>query len=181
MATIELKHADEILFVVGGGTGDGWLGRSLYLREIEGREEGAPPPVDLEGERRTGTFVLGLIETGRVQTCHDVADGGLLVAVAEMAIAGGIGASLDADGVTAAEAMSARWLFGEDQGRFVIAVALADADAVVAEAGRQGVALRRIGRTGGERLTVGGRCAISISELRTIHEAWLPAYMASAT
>ena len=69
-----------------GETG-GHLGASLYLREIEGREAGPPPPVDLAAERRNGDFVRSMIRDGLVAACHDVSDGGLLVALAEMAIA----------------------------------------------------------------------------------------------
>jgi hypothetical protein len=73
----------------------GWLGQSLWLREIAAGEEGAPPPVDLAAERRNGDFVRGADPRGLVAACHDVSDGGLLVAVAEMAMAGGVGATLD--------------------------------------------------------------------------------------
>ncbi len=73
----------------------GHFGASLYLREIEGREDGAPPPVDLAAERRNGDFVRDLIGRGLVASCHDVSDGGLFVALAEMAMAGGSGVMLD--------------------------------------------------------------------------------------
>ncbi len=66
----------------------------MYLREICGREEGAPPPVDLAAEKRNGDFVRALIGEGAVSAVHDISDGGLLVAVAEMAMASGIGAAL---------------------------------------------------------------------------------------
>ena len=73
----------------------GWLGQSLYLREICEREEGAPPPVDLAAERSNGDLVRALIAEGIATAVHDVSDGGLLVALAEMAMASGIGAELD--------------------------------------------------------------------------------------
>ena len=98
----------------------GWLGQSLWLREIAGREEGAPPPVDLAAERRNGDFVRGADPGRRGAACHDCADGGLLVAVAEMAMAAGIGATLAA--APAGVPAHAFW-FGEDQGRYVLAVA----------------------------------------------------------
>ena len=102
---------DCSLMLVGGpGT---WLGQSLWLREILGREAGAPPPVDLVAERRHGDAVRALILAGSVRACHDVSDGGLLVAVAEMALAGGVGATLVAG--------DAAFWFGEDQGRYVLA------------------------------------------------------------
>ena len=68
------------------GQDNGHLGQSLWLRELHGREDGAPPPVDLEVGRRNGDFVRGLITDGTVRACHDVSDGGLLVAIAEMAM-----------------------------------------------------------------------------------------------
>ena len=176
MATIALKAEGEALLLVGGQEDDGWLGQSLYLREIEGREEGAPPPVDLAAERRTGDFVRGLIEQGRVRTCHDIADGGLLVAVAEMALAGGIGAMIEAPPEAAGTLLQA-WLFGEDQGRYVLAVPAAEVAAIEAEAGRAEVMLRRIGRVGGDELTLGREHAISLAALRTANESWLARFM----
>ena len=77
------------------GATAGWLGASLYLREVCGREDGAPPPVDLAAERRNGDLVRALIADGLVGRCHDLSDGGLLVGLAEMALAGGIGASIE--------------------------------------------------------------------------------------
>ena len=83
---LALKRDGNALILIGDTSGH--LGASLYLREIEGREDGPPPPVDLAAERRNGDFVRGLIERRLVAACHDVSDGGLLVAIAEMAMAG---------------------------------------------------------------------------------------------
>jgi phosphoribosylformylglycinamidine synthase len=175
MATIGLRAEGHVLLLLGGAGGAG-LGQSLYLREIEDRDEGAPPPVDLAAERRTGDFVRALIEDGRVRTCHDVACGGLLVAVAEMALAGGIGATVDRpDGLQPWHRVD--FLFGEAQGRYVIAVDEDTAAAIAREADTAGLAVRTIGRTGGRRLTVADTFAISIEELRSVHERWLPDYM----
>jgi phosphoribosylformylglycinamidine synthase len=174
MATLALRNPGQALLLIGGPSASpgNWLGQSLYLREIEGREEGAPPPVDLAAERRNGDLLRALIESGTVTTCHDVADGGLLVAVAEMVLAGGVGAVLDVFG----ESWHAT-LFGEDQGRYVVALDPKIAAAVIEEAQAAGVAARRIGRTGGAMLTIDGNHAISVNDLREIHEAWLPSYM----
>jgi phosphoribosylformylglycinamidine (FGAM) synthase-like enzyme len=100
------------------GATKGWLGQSLWLREIAGREDGAPPPVDLAVERANGDFVRNLILDGTIRACHDVSDGGVLVAIAEMAMAGGIGAGCHP---SARHPGHAFW-FGEDQGRYLIAV-----------------------------------------------------------
>ncbi|MFO0997665.1 MAG: phosphoribosylformylglycinamidine synthase subunit PurL, partial [Alphaproteobacteria bacterium] len=87
--TIAFKDSSETILLVGETTG--WLGASLYRIVTEGREDGAPPPVDLAAERRNGDFVRNLIAEGGISACHDVSGGGLLVAIAEMALAGGIG------------------------------------------------------------------------------------------
>ncbi len=149
------------------------LGASLYAREIHGTEAGAPPSVDLAAERRNGDFVRALIVAGRVRTCHDISDGGLLVALAEMALGSGIGVALEV-----AEADPQAFLFGEDQARYLIGVPAAEASVVLAEAKGAGVPAAAIGRTGGKNLTLGGGRTISLAELRQAHEAWLPAYMA---
>ncbi|WP_371877263.1 phosphoribosylformylglycinamidine synthase subunit PurL [Alsobacter ponti] len=163
----------EALLLIGDTAG--WLGQSVYLRDICGREEGAPPPVDLAVERRNGDFVRGLIRSGRVRTAHDCSDGGLAVALAEMAMASGIGATLETPppGLPLHAA-----LFGEDQARYVLAVTPARADAILAEARAAGVPALRIGRSGGDALTLPGERPISVTALRSAHEAWLPDYMA---
>ncbi|MEQ8195749.1 MAG: AIR synthase-related protein, partial [Rhodospirillales bacterium] len=141
--------------------------------EIEGREDGAPPPVDLSAERKNGDLVRSLIEAGRVTACHDVSDGGIAVALADMAIAGNMGAETDIPGDAPGDIAR---LFGEDQARYILATD--DPDAVLAAAEKAGVSARVLGRTGGQRLTVGDTIAISVSELRSLHENWLPDYMA---
>ena len=93
MATIAWRSEGLALVLIGETFG--WLGCSLYLREVCGREEGAPPPVDLPTERRHGELVRALCEQGQIEACHDLSDGGLYVALAEMALASGIGADLE--------------------------------------------------------------------------------------
>ena len=154
------------------GDTQGWLGQSLWLREIAGREEGAPPSVDLAAERRNGDFVRGRILAGEVLASHDCADGGLLVAVAEMAMGSGIGARL----APAPEGIPAHgFWFGEDQARYVVAVA--DGAALIAKAKAAGVPARLIGVAGGGDLVLPDGTAISVSTLAAAHEATLPALM----
>jgi phosphoribosylformylglycinamidine synthase len=154
------------------GDTQGWLGQSLWLREIAGREEGAPPPVDLVAERRNGDFVRGCILAGEVLASHDCADGGLLVALAEMAMGSGTGARLG----PAPEGLPAHgFWFGEDQARYVLAVA--DGAAMLAKAKAAGVPARLIGVAGGGDLVLPDGTAISVSKLAAAHEATLPALM----
>jgi phosphoribosylformylglycinamidine synthase len=163
-----MKPGDTLLLL---GVSHGELGASLYLREILGREDGAPPPVDLVAERRHGEFVRGLIEGGRVSAVHDLSDGGLLVAAAEMALASGVGLALALTSQTHAHAL----LLGEDQGRYLIATA--HPDAVVALAHAAAVNVAPVGRAGGQRFSSGALFDIPLSQLREAHEGWLPAYM----
>ena len=172
-ATIAFKHEGDAILVVGETTG--WLGQSMYLRELCAREDGAPPPVDLTEERENGDLVRALILEGTASAVHDVSDGGLLVTIAEMAIASGIGAVLDAapDDIPA----HAFW-FGEDQARYVVTVPAAKVEAVLARARAASVPVWRLGVTGGTALALAGERPLAVADLRGKFEGWLPAYMA---
>jgi len=170
-ASLPFKRAGEAILLVGGAPS--WLGQSMYLREICGREEGAPPPVDLAVERKNGDAIRALIGEGAVSAVHDLSDGGLLVAIAEMAMASGIGATLHGAGGPA----HAFW-FGEDQARYVVTVPAASTDAVIARLTKAGVTVQRIGTTGGDALTLEGEQPTLVSALRERFEGWLPNYMA---
>jgi phosphoribosylformylglycinamidine synthase subunit PurL len=167
------RRAGQTLVVVGETLG--WLGASLYLRELCDREEGAPPPIDLALERRHGAIVRTLIDRGLAKACHDVSDGGLLVAVAEMALAAGLGVTLrnvSKHGVPA----HAHW-FGEDQGRYVVSTD--DPNAVMEMVAASGARAFKLGTVVDEpRLTLDGEVLISLDDLRSAHEAWLPRFMA---
>ena len=171
-ATLAFKAGGEAILLAGAPSGWGtWLGQSSALRVVRGIEAGAPPPVDLDHEKRVGDCVRALIADAAVTAVHDLSDGGLAVALAEMAMASGIGAEIVAPPGPAAAA----W-FGEDQGRYLLTVAgdrLADVEERAAAAG---VSLVRIGVTGGTTLALGDASA-SVSDLRAAHEGWFPGFM----
>ena len=169
---LALKADGNALILIGETKGH--LGASLYLREVEGREAGPPPAVDLAAERRNGDLVRAMIAAGHVAACHDLADGGLLVALAEMAMAGGRGATL----LPQDDLPRHAWLFGEDQARYLIETA--DADGVLMAAENAGICAQRIGEVQGSALTLPGAGAISIAQLKAANEAWLPEYMAQS-
>ena len=171
--TIAFKGEDEAIFLIGQPRG--WLGRSVYLRDLCGREEGAPPPVDLAAERRHGDLVRGLIRDGLITAAHDVSDGGLLVALAEMAIVSGIGAVIEPPPGVLAHAF---W-FGEEQARYVITTK--QSQPVLERARAAGVLLAPLGATGGALLAIAGERPLRVDDLKRRFEAWLPAYMAGAT
>lgn len=170
-ATIGFRSEGDAVILIGETAG--WLGQSIWLRDVCGRAEGAPPPVDLVVERRNGLFVRRLIEEGRVATCHDLSDGGLALGLAEMAMSGGIGARIEK--LPLGPSHSA--LFGEDQARYLLAVAPALVEAILGEANAAGIPALLLGTVGGEALTLPGEQPISVRELRDAHEGWFPAFM----
>jgi len=172
-ATLAFKRAGETILLIGETTG--WLGQSIYLREICGREEGAPPPVDLVEERENGDFVRALILDGTATAAHDLSDGGLAVALAEMAMASGIGATLEP--APADIPAHAHW-FGEDQARYLVTVPADKASAVLARAQAASVPALRVGVTGGDALLLPGERPLHIAALSARFERWLPDYMA---
>ncbi len=172
-ATLAFKAEGEAILLI--GETKGWLGQSVYLRDVCGREEGAPPPVDLAAEKRNGDVVRGMIHAGTATAVHDLSDGGLLVALAEMAMAGNIGAVLDA--APAAIVPHGYW-FGEDQARYVITVRDADLLGVLSKLKAVEVPCVQIGKTGGDAITIAGEQPVKINTLRRAFERWLPDYMA---
>ena len=174
-ATIAFKAEGDVILLAGAPPSWGThLGQSIYLREILGREEGPSPPVDLAHEKRVGDFVRGLIRERRVTAVHDCSDGGLAIALAEMAMASGIGATTplpDADSPLAV-------LFGEDQGRYVVTARRQDFDQLTRMAEAAGVAMPWIGTTGGDQLKLGDVISLSVAKLSAAYENWFPAYMA---
>ena len=166
---LALRPGLELVVV---GRTKGLLGQSLWLREVAGLEQGPPPPVDLAAERRNGDFVRAQIAAGQVAACHDASDGGLLVAVAEMALAGNTGVHLA--GRPKGTDVHA-WWFGEDQGRYVVAVP--DAAALMLAADEADVPVQRLGSATGDRITLADGSFVALSTLRAAHERFFPAWM----
>jgi phosphoribosylformylglycinamidine synthase len=155
------------------GDTKGALGQSLWLREILGREDGAPPDVNLLNERENGDFVREHILNGAVQACHDLSDGGLAIALVEMALAGDTGITLH----PAFEHIPAHaYWFGEDQARYILAVT--NPTAILTAAHAAGIPARHIGHTGGNSLTLTGANPISLATLRDAHEGFFPNWFA---
>jgi phosphoribosylformylglycinamidine synthase len=148
------KAGDTLVLI---GETHGEMGASLYLRELFGREEGAPPPVDLTLERKTGDFIRSLIMAGEAKVVHDLSDGGLAAAAAEMAMAARIGVTLNASSHPHAH----YYLFGEDQARYLLATS--DPAALI-----------------GEAFASEGLFSLPLSDLTKANEAWLPGFMGEA-
>jgi phosphoribosylformylglycinamidine synthase II len=182
LADIRLKSEGNMLIVI--GREEGHLGQSIYQNHATGKFEGAPPPVDLDLEIKAGRLIRTLIREGRVLSVHDCSDGGLLVAIAEMALAGGQnGLAREATGLgvelypyEGRLPAHAIW-FGEDQGRYVVEVTPQKAEEVLERARLLELPARIVGRTGGDAISLKGEKALPLSELRAAHDGWMPKLM----
>ena len=155
MLTIRPRPGDALILL---GETRGHLGQSALLADLFDREEGAPPPVNLEAEAAAGALMLRLARAGLVSAAHDLSDGGLALAVAEMALAAACGAAVEGEGLA--------WFFGEDQARYLVACAPDGVSAVLAAAGA--VPARRIGAMGGDAVALGASRA-PLAALRAAH------------
>jgi phosphoribosylformylglycinamidine synthase len=166
-ADFSSMRAGDTLVLIGATKGE--LGASMYLREIAGREDGAPPPVDLTLEKKTGDLVRSLIQAGAAQTVHDLSDGGLIAALCEMAMASNLGAKVRVPGVPFVQ------LFAEDQARYLLA--LPDPGPALEAARVAGIPAAILGEAGGDAIVVEGEFELPLAELRAAHEGWMPAFM----
>jgi len=161
---------NDVVFLI--GTEAEHLGQSIYMRECLGLEEGPSPPVDLMTERMRGEFVRVAIGSGEITSCHDISDGGLAIALAEMCMASSKGMKIDLQSSSPHAA-----LFGEDQSRYLLTMSSDYADMFAANAEGSGVFFVRLGTVGGDRLTIGEYVSQSVEDMKTTHEAWFPDYM----
>ncbi|WP_205479116.1 phosphoribosylformylglycinamidine synthase subunit PurL [Sphingomonas arenae] len=179
-ATIGFKAEGEHIWLLGGRKDRGHLGQSLWLREVRGLDSGEPPVVDLERERAAAELVHWAIRNDLVTAVHDVSDGGFLVTIAEMALAGNIGAVVDPDWSLGSPVTAA--MFGEEQSRFVITVADGNDHRVMEEAERRGIEFVWLGICGGDNVAIGDYNepqfgAVSLTDLRAAHEGFFPRLM----
>ena len=172
MTDMALKADDDVILLLGAEAGH--LGQSIYMSVMEDRLEGAPPPVDLAAERAIGDLVRGFIKAGTVTAVHDVSDGGLLVAIAEMALAGKRGVDLEA----APENLPAHaaW-FGEDQGRYVVTATPGHVATIEDVASVYGVPVRVLGTVRGDTMKLPDEAPLPLGMLRAAYEDWLPRFM----
>lgn len=173
MARIGTAKDGDVLIMI--GTDGAHLGSSIYLRDIIGSTEGPAPAVDLNAERRHGDFVRGLIRNGQVTACHDISSGGLILTLAEMAMASTKGAQVS---LNDCKGLPHALLFGEDQARYVIAVPADLANFVCANAESAGVPFRTLGTVGGETLKIDALVNVEVTRLVAAHESWFPTFMA---
>lgn len=179
MMTIGFKNEGEHIFVVGSPNPD-HLGQSLWLRDVHNCTDGNPPPVHLLAEKKAGDFVRLLIKDGLVTAVHDVSDGGLMVAAAEMALAGDIGMAVE-DNYFQQKDRAAQ-LFGEGQGLYLVTTANWDEFTTAGE--KHGTPYHYFGRTGGGSIRnddrpsgPGTELNVSLTDLREASDSFFRDWM----
>ncbi len=177
--------ADQKIFIIGQNedTNDGWLGSSIYQQHANNGNETitAPPPIDLEAERQNANFVRLQILGGTITAAHDISDGGLAIALGEMAIRSGLGAKINLPAQHSQTGDKTGnlhgWAFGEDQARYVITTN--NSTALISAAQARNIPLVEVGTVSADaQLKFGDSDTISIAELEAAFEGCIPAMMA---
>jgi phosphoribosylformylglycinamidine synthase subunit PurL len=174
MIGVAPKNEGDVIMIVGNSNGH--IGCTQYLDIIEGREEGAPPPVDLALEKKNGDYVREQILNGSVTACHDISDGGLFVALAEMVMASGKGMDIS---LSNGDIPLHVYGYGEDQARYILSMSGDKAAGVTKEANEAGVNIETIGVVSGNSLDIQDAFTISVKDMLDAHSSWMPNYMST--
>ncbi|MEC0244112.1 phosphoribosylformylglycinamidine synthase subunit PurL [Paenibacillus dokdonensis] len=175
ITTQGFKQEGDVIFLLGETKAE--LGGSELQYAVHGVTEGRPPALDLDTEKKLLSGVLGAIQSGLVQSAHDLSEGGLAVALAESCISGSLGASVSIS-TTLRHDLA---LFSESQSRILLSAAKDQADKLQAYLTEQGVPVTLIGSVGGESLVVDINDAPALNEsvkgLRQVWEDAIPCLM----
>ena len=164
------REGDNILLL---GETNGYLGQSIYAKEILNITSGLPPKVDLKSEKEIGDTVRDLININKIDTVHDVSDGGFLVALAEMSISGNIGVKISLD----KENINDKFLFGEDQGRYIISIPDKQMSEITKILNDKEIFFQKVGKAFGKKLIINNNEEVEIENLKNLHENWFNEYL----
>jgi len=168
--TYGLKSSDSLLIVVGETKGH--IHQSALCHDILYLKKGPPPTMNLQEEKKNSFFIRGLIEKKLVQSVHDVSDGGIALAIAEMCMAGAIGAKISTN-LTGPERV--KYLFGEDQARYIIEIKKDDLNSLVQMAKEQEISMTQLGTTNLEQFAI-DEIKISVAEMIKLNNNWFYNY-----
>lgn len=175
ITTQGFKQEGDVIFLLGETKAE--LGGSEFQYAVHGLTEGRPPALDLDTEKTLLAGVLGAIQSGLVQSAHDLSEGGLAVALAESCISGSIGAQVS----LSTQLRSDVAFFSESQSRILLSASREQADKLEAYLSERGVPVTRIGSVGGESLAVTINDAQAVNEpvegLRQVWEDAIPCLM----
>ena len=170
-STPSIKREDDNILLLGQTSG--YLGQSIYAKEILNNTSGLPPKIDLKSEKKIGDTVRDLININKIDTVHDVSDGGFLVALAEMSISGNIGVRINLD----KENLNDKFLFGEDQGRYIISISDKQMSEITKIFNDREIFFQKVGKTCGKKLIINDNEEVEIEVLKNLHENWFNKYL----
>ena len=168
--TYGLKSSDNLLIVVGETKGH--IHQSALCHDILYLKKGPPPTMNLQEEKKNSFFIRDLIEKKLTQSVHDVSDGGIALAIAEMCMAGTIGAKISTN-LTGPERI--KYLFGEDQARYIIEIKKEDLNNLVQIAKEQEISMTQLGSTNLEQFAI-DEIKISVDEMIKLNNNWFYNY-----
>ncbi len=161
---LSFKMSGEEIFVI--GKTQGHMNCSLFEREILKTEsKNNPPKVDLLEEKKNSEFVRDLIENANIHACHDVSDGGILVALFEMC-SEKIGCDVNLEGISID---ADKFLFGEDQSRYIITLDSVMVSDFKKKAEKKGISVIKIGETIKDKIRI-ANSEVEVRELKKINE-----------
>ena len=169
IADHNFKRENDFIIVI--GKTEGHLTQSIYATELLNFNEGLPPKVDLKEEKTNGLAVKEIIETSLIDTCHDISDGGLLVALSEMSMKNEIGFKINID-----KNNSHYFLFGEDQSRYVISSTKDNIDNILSILNKENIIYEIIGTTTKGNIIVNDE-QVKINEIKDLYENWFNKYL----
>ena len=168
--TLSLKSSDSLLLVVGETKGH--IHQSALCHDILHLKKGPPPAINLNEEKKNSFFVRELIDKKIAKSVHDISDGGIALAVAEMCMAGKMGAKIITNLI---DAERVKFLFGEDQARYLVEIKNEDCENVMKLAKEQEISLLQLGSTKKENLTI-DEMKISVDDLLKLNNKWFHNY-----
>ncbi|MDC1247810.1 phosphoribosylformylglycinamidine synthase subunit PurL [Pelagibacteraceae bacterium] len=174
MVTMDLKEVDNILLVI--GKTEGHLDQSLFAREILSEKNGPPPEINLFNEKNNGETILRLIDQKFIKSAHDVSLGGIVTALSKMCIKGKKGATLKKPNYLINEF---EYLFGEDQGRYIIEINKDDLKNVTKILKDNSVHYDELGMVNEGELIINDKTKVSIDDLIKSHTTWLTNYISN--
>jgi phosphoribosylformylglycinamidine synthase subunit PurL len=174
MVTMDLKEADNIILVI--GKTEGHLDQSLFARDILNEKNGPPPEINLFNEKNNGETILKLIDKKFIKAAHDVSLGGILTALSKMCIKGKKGATLKNPNYLINQF---EYLFGEDQGRYIIEIAKNDLENVTKILQDNSVYFDELATVNENDLIIDNKTKVSIDDLIESHTSWLTNYMSN--
>jgi phosphoribosylformylglycinamidine synthase II len=172
MVTMDLKEADNILLVI--GKTEGHLDQSLFARDILNEKNGPPPEINLFNEKNNGETILKLIDKKFIKSAHDVSLGGIITALSKMCIKGKKGATLKKSNYLINQF---EYLFGEDQGRYIIEISKDDLENATKILQENSVHFDELGLVNEDSLIINDKTKVSIDDLIKSHTNWLTNYM----